>query len=259
MTKPCEVIILGSGTSTGVPVIGCNCHICTSTKRHYHRLRSSIAIKDSKGDIILVDAGPDIRQQILNNKLHDIKHILLTHTHADHCHGFDDLRVFCFKSKEPLNLYATSTHLQEFTSRFNYLFDENGYEGVKPQVERHTLKNRTFSVLGHDFEFQSLDHGHTLSSAFKFKNFAYATDFKRFSKDQIALWRGKIHTMVASGIRFRAHHSHSSIQETVDLFSQLDVKQGIITHLSHEVDADLDRVKVPDWVTFAYDGMRIKI
>ena len=254
-----KVNILGSGTSTGVPVIGCSCEVCTSFNPKDHRTRSSIYIENKANNKkILIDATPDLRAQFLNNKITTTDYLLFTHTHADHCHGFDDLRPLFFnKTAKPIKVWATETHLEELQRRFFYIFQQTGYRGITPILDtlNHEQVKEEFSSL--DFEYYSLPHGLTESTAFRWGNFAYATDFKQFPKAIIEAWKGKIEVMIASGIMYKSHHSHSSIPETVALFEELGVKQGYITHISHVVLHERDSQKLPPHIQFAYDGQVI--
>lgn len=261
-TEHLQVTILGSGTSTGVPVIGCSCEICQSDKPRNKRLRSSIlmTVPGPEGGNIVIDTTTDFRYQMLRARVTHLEHVLFTHTHADHCHGFDDLRAFFFHSRRPVNCYLSSEHLAELKERFSYAFHASGYHGTAPQAEVHTfIDQRPFSVLGHEVDPVRLPHGHTHSFGFRLGSFAYATDFKFFPPEVIARWHGKIHTMVASGLHFRPHATHSSVPETMALFAELGVKRGIITHLSHEVDYDRDVKKLPPHIRFAYDGLTLQV
>lgn len=256
-----HVTILGSGTSTGVPVIGCPCAICASTEAGNKRLRSSIllTLPNDLGHIV-VDTTTDFRTQMLRAKVKHLEVVLFTHTHADHCHGFDDLRAFFFHSRRPVNCYLSPEHLQELQERFSYAFHNSGYHGTAPQTRIHTFTDEVpFPLLGLEVDPVRLPHGHTHTYAFRFGNFAYATDFKCFPPETIARWRGKIHTMVASGLHFRPHATHSSIPETIELFKALEVKRGIITHLSHEVDYQRDQAQLPSYVELAYDEMTFSV
>ncbi len=252
-----RVRILGSGTSTGVPVLGCDCKVCTSSKPHYKRLRSSILISFEGGNA-LIDTGPDLRQQMLSASAPNVDAVWMTHTHADHLHGLDEIRALSFKRKSPIELWAKQEHLVDIKSRFHYLFQDTGYKGFVPAIETKEV-SACFQSLGQKVETVYLPHGHMQTVAYKVGSFAYATDFKKFPPEAIAAWKGRIHTMVASGIRYREHASHSSVYETIQLFKDLEVKRGFIHHLAHDVDADLDASKLPENVQFAFDGLEFDV
>ena len=257
---PLKVTILGSGTSTGVPVIGCDCAICQSTDPKNNRLRSSILLEDQDTqETILVDTTPDLRQQALRAKLKQLDTVFYTHTHADHCNGFDDLRMFFFKRKKPIECWLLTEHIAEIKQRFFYAFQETGYLGTVPQIKLKTYENAPLRLGKTLIEYAVLPHGHMNTACFKFGNFCYATDFKSFPEEVVQRWKGRIHTMVASGLRFKDHLTHSTIPETLHLFERLGVKKGIITHLSHDVDHLKDCSHLPTNVSFGYDGMIIDV
>ena len=255
-----QVKILGSGTSTGVPVIGCQCHVCNSNDSRDSRTRSSIAFRASDDkDWVIVDTGPDLRAQILSAGIQKIAGVLYTHTHSDHSSGFDDLRAFSFDGITQIPCYLFPEYISDMRVRFAYAFQDTGYRGVTPSVELIPIESTMLNAFGLDVETMRLPHGSVETCGFRVGKFAYVTDFKRFSSDQIRRWKGKIHTMIASGIHFGRHDSHSVIPETIQLFKDLDVKRGIITHISHRVSHQRDSQRLPEFVEFAYDGMEVDV
>ncbi|MBP9706534.1 MAG: MBL fold metallo-hydrolase [Oligoflexales bacterium] len=256
---PVRVTILGSGTSTGVPVLGCGCEVCASTEAKNQRFRSSILLESNSGSKLVIDTGPEFRLQMLRVKVQDLEQVLYTHIHADHCHGFDDLRAFYFQNQKVIQCYLPNEYIEEFKTRFAYAFSESGYLGSKPELKLHALDQDCSRIGDFKIERQRLAHGNVLTSSYRFGAFAYATDFKSFSPEQIEKWRGKIKVMVASGIRFREHHTHSNVSETIKLFQALGVERGIITHLSHDIEYFRDSASLPKQVEFAYDGMSIDL
>lgn len=256
-----SVTILGCGTSTGVPTLGCVCGVCKSNDPKNTRWRSSILVRTHNGTPIVVDTGPEFRLQMLRANVTSLEHVFYTHMHADHVHGFDDLRAFYFNGEKKIKCYMDVDYAKELKHRFHYAFEETGYLGGKPDIEIiHLPREATsFQIQGVEIESIRLPHGNVKTNAFRFDNFAYATDFKEFPEESRALWRRKIHTMVASGLRWRPHKTHSIIEETIELFQDLGVKRGIISHLSHEVDYSLDRLRLPEGVEFAYDGLTFEI
>lgn len=255
-----EIKVLGSGTSTGVPVVGCDCPICKSTNSYNKRTRSSIYLFDKKNNKkILIDTTPDLRMQLLSNDITSLDYVLFTHTHADHCHGLDDLRPLFFKQKTPIKAFATDQHKNEIKERFSYAFKETGYSGIKPQLTFLTSEELKKEFQNLDFDYASLPHGSTESTLYKFGSFIYATDFKTFPKELLQRWRNKIKLMIASGAMYKTHPSHSSIPETIKLFEKLSVPEAYITHLSHVVDHLPDSKKLPSHIKFAYDGMTLDL
>ncbi len=253
-----RVHILGSGTSSGVPVIGCHCSVCKSSNPKNQRTRASIAIADG-GRTVLIDTSPELRLQVLRSGIEAIDGLLYSHMHADHTAGFDDLRAFFFKSRRPLDCYLLAEYFTEIKTRFRYAFEDTGYYGLTPQVNLHAIPDSIFSLAGFDIEPIRLTHGNVPSCGFRFGRFAYVTDFKHFPKPKIEEWHGKIDVMVASGIHFGTHSTHSVIPETLQLFDDLGVKRGIISHLAHDVDYVEHKALLPNFVEYAFDGMTIDL
>lgn len=254
-----QVTVLGSGTSTGVPVIGCDCAFCQDTNSKNKRLRSSVLLT-ANGKNIVIDTSPEFRLQMLQAQVKSIVCVLYTHIHADHCHGFDDLRMFAFhKQSSPIDCYMSADFMPEFKEKFRYAFTKTAYSGTVPQVTLHDIPEKPFQVAGLNIESLRLPHGNILTNAFRIGSFAYATDFKSFSPGMIARWQNKIDTMIISGVRFRPHKTHSSIPESIEVLKALGVRRGYLTHLSHEVDYHKHRSELPTGVEFAYDGLVIEL
>lgn len=258
--KKIKITILGSGTSTGVPVIACSCDVCRSPNPYNKRTRASIMLTDLEtGKNLIIDTSPDFRAQVLRHQVKHLDYVLFTHTHADHCHGLDDLRAFYFFHKKPVECWIAQRHMDELRSRFSYVFHDTGYIGTKPQIILNELPEKAFSLLDLDVESFELTHGNGKTSAFRFGSFAYATDFRGMPRDLIDSLKGKIKVFIASGIGFKEHPTHNSVPETVQLFKDLAVSKGIITHLSHGVDYERDKGKIPHGVEYAYDGMEFTL
>jgi len=256
---PIKITILGCGTSTGVPTIGCKCAVCKSSHPKNKRLRSSIMItRLDDGRNIVIDTTPDFRAQMLRENVSSIEAVLYTHTHADHCHGFDDLRAFYFFSGKPIPCYLSREHLFDLKSRFSYAFEETGYLGLPPQVTLLEMESKVDIWSDMEIEVVRLEHGNVMSAAFRMGSFAYATDFKCFSESVLEMWSGKISLMVASGLRFSEHKTHSSIPETIQIFERLGVQRGIITHMAHEVEYEQHSQQLAPHIELAYDGMQIE-
>jgi phosphoribosyl 1,2-cyclic phosphate phosphodiesterase len=253
-----RVTILGSGTSTGVPVIGCSCSVCRSPHLENRRTRASIMVTIGNRNL-LFDTSPELRLQILSNGFTQVDAVLYSHMHADHTAGFDDLRAFYFQSRKPLKIYMLPEYIEEIKSRFAYAFLDTGYAGIKPQVVPLPLYDKPLMIEGIEVDPVRVDHGHVSSCGFRIANFAYVTDFKNFPQSKISEWRGKVDVMIASGIHFGTHASHSVIPETIQLFEDLGVTKGVLSHLAHEVDYFEHQSLLPDFVEFAYDGMKIDV
>lgn len=256
-----NITIMGCGTSTGVPVLGCACPVCKCNDPKNQRWRASILVRTAEGTPIVVDTGPEFRLQALRAGITSLQNVIYTHLHADHCHGFDDLRGLYFNSQKQINCWLHPDYIKELKLRFHYAFEETGYLGGRPDIQLNPLPLSSGTVVIANTEVETFlaPHGNAMTNILRFGKFAYATDFKKFTDDAILAWRGKIHTMVASGLRWREHKTHSTIEETIDLFKRLEVQRGIITHMNHEIDYREDSKKLPSGVELAFDGMEITI
>jgi phosphoribosyl 1,2-cyclic phosphate phosphodiesterase len=253
-----RAILLGSGTSTGVPVIACRCSVCTGGHPRNQRSRASVAVQQG-GETILIDTSPELRLQLLASDIRSLRAVLYTHLHADHVHGFDDLRAFYFGNRQALDVYLLPELIPELKMRFAYAFEKTGYDGAIPQVTLHPIPDGPFRIGSFEVDPVRLPHGHVTSCGFRFGNFAYATDFKAFPPESILKWRGKLDAMIASGIHFGKHSSHSVIPETIQLFQELMVKFGVISHLAHNIDYPVHSELMPPGIVLGFDGMTIDL
>ena len=253
-----EITVLGSGTSTGVPVVGCSCHVCLNMSPKNQRMRSSVFVYDKKYDRrVLIDTTPDLRMQLLKNKITSVDYVFFTHAHADHCHGLDDLRPFFFRNKKAIKVWASPPHAKEIREKFYYMFRNTGYSGLIPTLEFLELDEFSKELEDPGFETASLPHGSTESSVFKLGSFLYATDFKIFSDSLIEKWKGSLELVIASAPTYKPHGTHSCVPETIELFEKLEVKQGYLTHLSHQIDHEAHSGNLPSGCAFAYDGLKV--
>jgi phosphoribosyl 1,2-cyclic phosphate phosphodiesterase len=259
-----RLTILGCGTSTGVPQLGCGCSVCVSPNPKNKRTRTSALLELPHGKKLLFDASPDFRQQMLREKHDQIDGILFTHMHADHTHGLDDLRAVYFKHMKPIPCWMEADHTAEFQTRFSYFFDHSSYEGTPVPIQVRVLGDDAGALRkllpkdSPELDTLRLPHGQlTKVTAFRFGSFAYATDFSRFPSETRSRWRGRVDTMIASGLRWEPHDTHSTIASTLELMEDLEVKRGIITHMSHAVDYAQAQQRLPPWAELAWDGMKI--
>lgn len=254
-----KVTVLGCGTSTGVPVIACHCPVCCSSAPRNKRLRSSVLLTSDQANIV-IDTTPEFRLQMLEAKVKKLIAVLYTHIHADHCHGFDDLRMFAFTANHPpITCYLDRCYLDEFKTKFSYAFKPTGYTGTVPNIKLLPIPtDDMLQVADLEFETVQLAHGEVLSTAFRSGSFAYVTDFKSFPPQLLDRWRGKISTLIISGVHFREHKSHSSIPESLAIANELAVDRCYLTHLSHEVDYYQHSRQLPAGVEFAYDGLVVE-
>ncbi len=263
-----RVTILGSGTSQGVPTIGCRCEVCRSQDPRDLRLRSSAMVE--WGDMrIVIDAGPDFRQQMLREGVRRIDALLLTHEHKDHTGGIDDTRAFNFvdyPTIHRLQLYGLPETLKAVERDYHYAFVENKYIGV-PEIDLHTIQaGSNFEVRSEDgeraVEVGAIEGFHArdfVVTGYRFGNFAYLTDFKQIEPSQRERLKG-LEVLVVNALRWKEHYSHFNVEEALALIREVQPKRAFLTHLSHDIGFyDEANAKLPEGVSLAYDGMKIEI
>ena len=249
-------IFLGTGTSQGVPVIACECEVCTSSDPKDKRLRSSFLFKLPEGNIV-IDTGPDFRQQML---IHDVKRmdaILYTHEHKDHVAGMDDVRAFNYKMKQDMEIYATNSVQNALRREFYYVFEAVKYPGV-PQVNLNLITTEPFEVLGEEIIPVEVLHYKLPVLGFRVRDFAYITDAKTIAEEEKLKLQG-LDTLVLNALRKEPHLSHFTLEEALELIDELNPKKAYLTHISHLFGRHEDDHGLPDNVEIAHDGLTIDI
>jgi len=252
-----KIKFLGTGTSQGVPVIGCPCDVCKSTDIHDKRLRSSVLI-ESGTTIFTIDAGPDFRYQMLRQGVKDLNGILITHCHKDHIAGLDDVRAFNFLLKKPMKVYATARDQKAIKTEFAYAFGENRYPGT-PRFELLEIGNTPFKVG--DVEIIPLKalHKSMEVTGFRIGDFAYITD-TNYIPTETLVEISDCKIVVLSAVRRQPHPSHYSLDEAVRVLEFLRPEQGFITHVSHLMGKQEDVCKdLPDFIKLAFDGLSLEV
>lgn len=252
-----KITLLGTGTSCGVPVIGCSCEVCQSSDAKDKRLRCSILVE--KGNTrLLVDCGPDFRQQILPQPFRRIDGILVTHAHYDHVGGMDDIRPYCQFGE--INVYADAEACRGMLQMLPYCFAANRYPGV-PAIGLHEIQAGQPMTIGDiDILPVRVMHGQLPILGFRFGRFAYITDMKTIEPDQAELLRG-VDTLVVNALRFdRPHHSHQLVDDAVAFAHSIDSRHTLLTHMCHDVGLHKTaNRRLPDDVELAYDGQQLII
>jgi len=251
-----KVTFLGTGTSCGVPVIGCNCEVCRSTDPHDHRLRCSILV-ETEQTRILVDIGPDFRQQILPHPFRRIDAILITHSHYDHVGGMDDIRPYCQFGE--INVYADPIAREGMLQMLPYCFAEHRYPGV-PAIGLHEVQ------AGQPLRFGDIDvmpfqvmHGRLPILGYRFGKFAYITDMKTIADDQLPLLQG-VDTLVVNALRFdKPHHSHQLVDDAVAFARRIQARRTLLTHMCHDIGLhSIVNQQLPAGIELAYDGQQLE-
>ena len=254
-----RVTFLGTGTSVGVPVIGCRCAVCRSADPRNRRLRQSIWIQTPDGDSILVDAGADLRQQALLHGIDRVDAILLTHAHADHILGLDDTRIFAHLQRRSIPVYGAPATLAGVRRSFWYAFEAGVPEGGGiPRLDLREISG-PFGVCGLTVEPVEVDHGHAPATAFRVGNFAYVTDCKRLSA-RAGSRLGGLGTLVLNALRRTPPHpTHMTAGEALEVAERLNPGRTFLVHMGHELDHAELEASLPPGVTPAHDGLVLEL
>lgn len=252
-----KVTFLGTGTSQGIPVIGCNCDACQSSDPRDNRLRVSIQI-EVEDKTLVIDVGPDFRQQMLRAGTLKIDAILITHEHSDHVAGLDDIRPFNFMHEMDMPIYSTPNVLDVLREKYPYIF-----AGTYPGVPRAKLieinKTKNFSAAGIPIIPIEIHHGKLPILGFRVGDFAYLTDFKTISSEEAKKLAG-VKTLVISALQHKVHHSHSTLEESIEFVNKMGFPLAYFTHLSHKMGTHKDTESLlPKHIHIAYDGLVLEI
>ncbi|MFW5656570.1 MAG: MBL fold metallo-hydrolase [Bacteroidota bacterium] len=252
-----KITLLGTGTSQGVPVIACTCPVCQSGDSRDKRLRSSVLVQ-TEGISIVIDAGPDFRQQMLFTKTTMLDAILFTHEHKDHVAGLDDVRAFNFVLQRPMDIYAEERVHDTIKQEFAYIFAERKYPGI-PEIRSHYIENNPFNVNGLQVIPVRAFHYKLPVFGYRIGDFGYLTDANHISPEERDKFRG-LDTLVVTALRKKPHISHFNVEEALALIDDLKPKQAYLTHISHQMGlhALVDK-ELPDGVNLGYDGLEIII
>ncbi len=254
-TDGVTITILGSGTSTGVPVVGCACPVCKSKEERNKRTRCS-ALLSWGGYNVLIDTSPDLRQQSLVNHIQQIDAVLYTHIHADHVHGIDDLRVFNIKGDGAVPVYGSPALIERLTSCFSYVFSWKN-KGYCPRLQPIVL-TEAITLFGRRLVPIALIHGSAQVFGYRVGDIAYLTDCIDLAPQSWAQLQG-LRLLVIDGLRFRAHPTHFTVAQAIAVGQRLGAQRVVLTHLSHDVDYVIHSKQLPENVEFAYDGQTITI
>lgn len=252
-----KLTFLGTGTSTGVPSIGCECETCLSDNPKDKRLRVSVTIEHA-GKKILVDTSIDFRQQALRARINYLDAVLITHCHVDHVFGLDDIRPLNFRYGA-MGIYANEIAWKDLRRIFQYIFQPTHFGGGLPQLIPHTVVKNSPFCIGKDLHITPLEviHGKLPVVAYRFNDFAYATDLKFIPEDAM---RGltDLDVLVLDCVRIKPHSTHLGLSEALEYIEKLKPKRAFLTHLNHDILHERDSRLLPDNVQFAYDGLIVE-
>ncbi len=247
---------LGTGTSQGVPVIGCHCRVCTSQDTRDTRLRSSVLITTDSQKHILIDCGPDFRQQMLTNRLEQIDAVLLTHEHNDHIIGLDDLRPLIFKNGKNIDLYSNARVASELQQRFPYAFASVRYPGA-PSFNLHEITG-PFELFGTAIDPIEVLHNTIPIYGFRFESLAYITDASRIPEVEIARLHNLDYLILNCIRKENVHPAHFILPQAIKLFEELQPREMFLTHISHEMGLHAEtELELPSGMHLAYDGLTL--
>lgn len=254
--KLMKIKFLGTGTSQGVPLISCGCEVCESTNSKDKRLRTSVLVQHENLNIV-VDSGPDFRQQMLSSGIKHLNALIYTHSHKDHLAGLDDVRGFNFSMKAPVHVYCTEFVEQQMRNEFAYIFEAHKYPGI-PDIKIHRIhKDASFDVENFIIQPIEVMHYKLPVLGFRMNDFVYITDANFISQHEKEKIKG-CHTLVLNALRKEQHVSHFTLNEALEIIEELQPKRTYLTHISHQLGLhDVVSTELPQNVYLAYDGLEI--
>jgi phosphoribosyl 1,2-cyclic phosphate phosphodiesterase len=251
-----RVTMLGSGTSTGVPVIGCPCEVCQSDDPRNKRWRTGLKL-EAEERIVLVDTPTDLRAQALRFGLPRLDAVLFTHSHADHIFGLDDVRIFNFRQRAAIPCYGSEPTLTNIRRIFAYVFEVTQEGGGKPQLDLIPVRE-PFELMGLRVTPVPVWHGDTEVFGYRIGRFAYVTDCNLIPETSFRLLEG-VEILILDALRYRPHATHFSVEQAMEAAAQIGARRTILTHLAHEVDYGAPKVPLAPGVELGYDGLAFDV
>jgi phosphoribosyl 1,2-cyclic phosphate phosphodiesterase len=251
-----KLTFLGTGTSTGVPTLACDCHVCRSSDPRDKRTRPSVLL-EYDGRVIVIDTTPDFRQQALRAQLRRLDAVVFTHDHADHILGLDDVRVFYFRQKIPIPIYADHRTMESIRRVYKYIFDQSYVYGGLAKLDPQLIDG-PFDLWGERLIPIHVLHGDLPVLGFRFGAAAYITDFSVIPETTLPLLEG-LDLLVLDALRHQPHPTHSSVEQSLRLVERLQPKRAFFTHIAHELGHDETNAALPRQVRLAYDGLVLEL
>jgi phosphoribosyl 1,2-cyclic phosphate phosphodiesterase len=252
-----KIIIMGSGTSMGVPVIGCKCEVCKSDNPKNKRTRASICVQTGSGKNILVDTATELRLQAVQNNIASVELILFTHYHADHIHGLDDVRVFNWAAQDSISCYGDEVTIERLRRVFFYAFEHDYSWGAIPHI---TLKAIPRELRIDDVRITPIKllHGRAEILGFRFNDAAYLTDCSAIPDESLGRLKG-LDLMIIDALRYRPHPTHFNLEGALEMIKRLAPGRALLTHLSHDFDHEKLESELPAQVHPCYDGLVVEL
>lgn len=252
-----KITLLGTGTSQGVPIVGCSCPVCQSEDPRDNRLRTA-AFVEVNGVNILIDAGPDLRMQLLRSKISRVDGILITHEHKDHLAGLDDIRPIYFMMKSAMNIYGLQRVMNVIRKDFDYVFKSDPYPGV-PSFSLHNVRDDAFAVNGVVVQPIHVRHLTLPILGYRIGNMAYITDASFISETELNKLKS-LDVLIINALRIKEHYSHFNLEQALNVINMLKPKRAYLTHLSHRIGKYVDlSPQLPEHVYMGYDGLEITV
>jgi len=257
MAFPFKITVLGSGTSVGVPTVGCHCDVCTSSDPRDKRLRPSVLVS-YEGRNVLIDTTPDFRAQALRVGLQRLDAVVFTHAHADHIMGLDDVRPFNFRQKQRIPIYASADTMGSIQRVFQYIFDGAKKESNVPQLDARLIGEAPFDLFGLEFVPVPILHGSQVIYGFRFGAAAYLTDHSDIPPSSLEMLHG-LDVLFLDALRYKPHPTHSTVDRSTATAEKLAARRTFFTHICHDLRHERAESLLPEHVRLAYDGLELVV
>ncbi len=251
-----RLTFLGTGTSTGVPSLGCRCRVCSSTAPQDKRTRPSLML-EFDGRVVVIDTTPDFRAQALREGVERLDAVVFTHAHADHVLGLDDVRGYYFRQREPIPIYADACAMETIRRMFSYIFDQSYAYGGIAKLDTHLIDG-PFDLWGERMIPVPVLHGNLPVLGFRFANAAYVTDFSAIPESTVPMLEG-LDVLVLDALRHKPHPTHSNIEQSLALVERLRPRRAFFTHIAHDLGHEETNAALPTHVRLAHDGLKIDL